>query len=254
MGRAATWLLAHGDEPVDHPSAASFQQLIERRAAGEPFAYIVGRQGFHRLELAVDARVLIPRADTELLVDVAICEYAARPNAGPLRLLDLCTGSGAVALALAAALPQADIVATDLSAAALDCAKANARALLLERVVFYHGDLFEPVVGQRFDLIVANPPYLAEDDPHLVRGDLRHEPRCALVGGRTGLEVLDAIIAAAAAHLHEGGWLAVEHGQHQGAVLRKSFVAAGFTAVTTYRDLEQRERVTAGRQPGATRG
>lgn len=246
LGRPRSWLYAHGDATVPESQSARFDHLIERRRAGEPVAYLVGRRGFHDIELTVSPATLIPRAETELLVDLAL---ARLPSARACAVADLGTGSGAVALALAKQRPRARVLATDASAAALEVAAANARELALDNVGFALGDWYQPLAGARFDLIASNPPYIAAADPHLGRGDLRYEPAAALASGPDGLEAIRVIAAGAATHLVAGGWLLVEHGLDQGAAVRELFAAAGLQAVTTDRDLEGRDRVTAGRRP-----
>ena len=214
--------------------------MVSRRRAGEPVALILGRQAFWSLELAVDASTLVPRADTERLVELALERL---PATSPRDVLDLGTGSGAIALAIASERPDANITAVDASASALAVASANARRLGL-RARFLHGDWFGPVRGERFDLVLSNPPYLAGDDPHLPT--LRHEPRSALVSGNTGMEAIAAICDAAPAQLRGGGWLLFEHGDAQGAPSRACLEAAGFARVQTWQDIEGRDRVSGG--------
>ena len=245
LGRSRGWLYAHGDAAVPGSDAARFADLVARRAAGEPVAYLVGTRGFWRFDLAVGPDTLIPRPETELLVELALARIAPQR---PVRVADLGTGSGAIALALASERPQATLVATDASAGALGVAGRNARTLGVRNVEFRQGDWFAPLAGERFDLIASNPPYIAEDDAHLVQGDLRFEPRAALASGVDGLDAIRAIAAAAPAHLRDHGWLLVEHGWKQGAAVRALFEAAGLIDVATERDLEQRDRVTIGRR------
>jgi len=221
--------------------------LLARRVAGEPVAYLLGHRGFWTLDLAVSPATLIPRPETELLVELAL---ARLPADTPLAVADLGTGSGAIALALASERPQVDVTATDLSAAALDMARGNAARNGLARVRFVQGAWFAPLQGMRFDLIASNPPYIASNDPHLQQGDLRHEPATALASGIDGLDDLRLIVADAGAHLLPGGWLLIEHGWDQGAAIRALFEHAGFEQVYTERDLEQRDRVTRGCLPG----
>lgn len=248
LGRSAAWLYAHGDDPVAQADARRFHELVERRAAGEPVAYLTGRRGFWTLDLAVSPETLIPRPETERLVELALERV---PEGVPTRLLDLGTGSGAIALALARERPAADVTATDRSAGALEVARRNALEHGIANVEFLQGDWFAPVAGMRFDLIASNPPYIAATDAHLARGDLRFEPATALASGEDGLDALRAIAAGAPAHLRPGGWLLVEHGLEQGAQVRALLAAAGLEQVETTRDLEDRDRVTLGRQPGA---
>ncbi len=243
LGRPRSWLYAHADEALTPAQAQAFAGLLERRQRGEPVALILGRREFWSLELAVTADTLIPRPETELLVELALARLPARLAA---RVLDLGTGSGAIALALARERPQAKIWAVDASAPALAVAQKNAARLGLGQVSFLRGHWYSPVRDERFDVIVSNPPYLADDDPHLGQGDLRFEPRSALAAGRDGLDDIRQIAAAAPAHLRPGGWLLVEHGWQQGAAVREIFSAAGLHAVETVKDLEARERVTLG--------
>jgi release factor glutamine methyltransferase len=241
LGVDRAWLIAHAGDPLPGHAAARFDALVARRAAGEPVAYLVGRRGFHALDLAVSPAVLIPRPETELLVELAL---ARMPPDRVLDVVDLGTGSGAIALAIAAARPRARVLATDASATALEVARANAARMGLSNVAFAHGSWWVPLAGRRFDLVVSNPPYIADDDPHLGAGDLRFEPRAALAAGPDGLDDLRIIAAGAPAHLAPGGWLLVEHGFDQGAAVRALLAEAGLRSVTTHRDLEGRERVT----------
>ena len=243
LGCSRGWLYAHGDAVVPAPDAARFADLVARRAAGEPVAYLMGTRGFWGFDLAVGPDTLIPRPETELLVDLALARIAPQR---PARVADLGTGSGAIALAIASERPHATLVASDASAAALEVAARNARALGVGNIEFRYGDWFAPLAGERFDLVASNPPYISEDDPHLARGDLRFEPRAALASGADGLDAIRAIVAAAPAHLRDQGWLLVEHGWQQGAAVRALFEAVGFVDVDTRCDLEQRDRVTLG--------
>ncbi|MBB6599880.1 peptide chain release factor N(5)-glutamine methyltransferase [Luteimonas sp. MC1825] len=247
LGRSHGWLYAHGDTPLAGDDAARLDALVARRAAGEPVAYLVGRRGFWSLDLVVTPDTLIPRPETELLVEQALARI---PPATATRVADLGTGSGAIALAIASERPQARVLATDRSAAALAVAGANARALGIGNVEFREGDWFAPLAGACFDLIASNPPYIAEGDAHLGRGDLRHEPAEALASGRDGLDAIRVIAAAAPRHLASGGWLLIEHGWDQGAAVAALLRAAGFAAVATIPDLEGRDRVTLGRRGG----
>ena len=246
-GRSQTWLFAHGRDPAPEEVAARFDTLVARREAGEPVAYLTGTRGFFGFELAVSPATLIPRPETELLVELALARLPVRRA----RVADLGTGSGAIALAIAREGPDADVIATDASSAALEVARANAVALDLARVRFAHGDWYAPLAGARFDVIASNPPYIEDADPHLARGDLRFEPASALSSGVDGLDAIRALAAGAIAHLEPGGWLLVEHGFDQGAAVRALFAEAGLCGVDTVRDLEARDRVTLGRAPGA---
>ena len=238
--QARAWLLAHDDAALPADAATRLHALATRRLAGEPMAYLTGEKHFHGLRLRVDARVLDPRDDTETLVDWAL---ALLPADAPRRVLDLGTGSGAIALAIAHARPQARVTAVDASADALTVARANAGQLGLA-VTLHHGDWLAPVAGERFDLIVSNPPYIAEGDAHLPA--LAHEPRSALVSGADGLDDLRRIVATAPAHLAPGGWLLLEHGWDQAAAVRALLTDAGFTQVQSRRDLAGIERCSGG--------
>ena len=228
-----------------------YREHLRRRAAGEPIAYILGEREFWSLPLKTTPGVLVPRPDTECLVEVALRFLQTRAGMRAMTLdgerlsvLDLGTGSGAIALALATELPQAQVVAVELSPAALPVAAANIAALAPGRVELLAGHWYEPVGARRFTCIVANPPYLAADDPHLP--SLAAEPLGALVSGADGLECYREIVGDAAAHLFPGGLLALEHGHRQGPAVRALLAEAGFTAVTTHRDLAGLERISCG--------
>lgn len=263
VGRNRAWLIAHADDPLPEPLDAEFAGLVARRRKGEPVAYLTGRREFHGLAIAVDPAVLIPRPETETLVEFAL---ARLPADRATRVLDLGTGSGAVALALAHTRPLAQVLATDRSRAAIDVARLNAGRLGLANVDFAYGDWYAALRARRhamrrakaragsavtaprtFDVIVSNPPYVAELDPHLAQGDLRFEPRRALAAGVDGLDALRAIVAGAPAHLVPGGWLVVEHGYDQARAVRALFSAAGLGDFTAARDLAGIARVAAGR-------
>lgn len=246
LGRPRAWLFAHGRTALEPAQAEAFEALVARREAGEPVAYLTGRRGFWSLDLDVGPGVLVPRPETERLVEVALERL---PEQRMLRVADLGTGSGAIALAIACDRPAARVVAVDASRDALAIAQGNARHLGLDNVEFRHGDWFVPLAGERFDLVASNPPYIADGDPHLAEGDLRFEPRAALAAGADGLDAIRAIARAAPAHLFAGGWLLLEHGWEQGAAVRALLDEAGFAGIETARDLEDRERVTLGRQP-----
>lgn len=245
MERPRSWLFAHDDASVSADLVVRFEQLVARRAAGEPVAYLTGRRGFWRFDLAVTADTLIPRPDTELLVETVLSKLAA---AAPVRVADLGTGSGAIALAVALERPQCRLVATDRSEAALAIAQANANALGAGNLEFRAGDWLDPLKGEHFDIIASNPPYIAAGDAHLQQGDLRFEPRDALTPGGDGLDAIRTIAADAPSHLHAGGWLMLEHGHDQGPAVRALLRAAGFTGVETRQDLEARDRVTIGQR------
>jgi len=251
LGKPRSWLYAWGDASVPAPAAQAFDRLVMRRAAGEPVAYLTGRRGFWTLELEVGPDTLIPRPETERLVELALERL---PAGRPLTVADLGTGSGAIALAIASERPQARVHATDASPGALAVAQANAARLGLGNVRCHagawddwYGALAAALAGARCDLIASNPPYIAEGDAHLSRGDLRFEPATALSSGADGLDAIRAIVAGAPVHLHPGGWLLLEHGLDQGAAIRALLAEAGFAEIATHADLEDRERVTLGR-------
>lgn len=244
LGVSEAWLVAHADDSVDPSRTTAFRALIERRAHGEPIAYLTGTRGFHALALQVTPDVLIPRPETELLVD---CALQRIPESTECAVADLGTGSGAIALAIAKVRPWAKVVATDASNAALEVARANAARLAIGNVEFRQGNWCAPLGDARFDVIVSNPPYIAERDPHLHEGDLRFEPRGALASGSDGLDAIRIIVRDARAHLREGGWLMFEHGFDQGSAARELLAAHGYAEVFTERDLEGRERVSGSR-------
>lgn len=240
LGQSRTWLLTHDDAELPPGSLA----LLQRRLDGEPVAYLTGTQEFHGLSLQVTPDTLVPRPDTETLVDWAL---DLLPATGTDPVLDLGTGSGAIALALAHRRPGADVHAVDRSAAALAVAQANGQRLGL-RVGWHRGDWFAPVAGRRFALIVSNPPYIPENDSHLP--GLRHEPRSALTAGPDGLADLRTLVAQAPAHLMPNGWLLLEHGWNQADAVADLLQAAGFAAVQHRLDLAGHRRCTGGRWPG----
>lgn len=245
LNQPRSWLFAHASDAVSPADAAHFDALVQRRVSGEPVAYLTGSRGFWTLDLAVTPATLIPRPETELLVEQAL---ARMPADTAVRVADLGTGSGAVALALAKERPLAQLVATDASCDALDVARGNAQRNALVNVEFRHGDWLTPLLGERFDVIVSNPPYIADHDPHLDQGDLRFEPALALSCGVDGLDAIRMIAIAAPAHLRAGGWLLLEHGLDQGPAVRTLLRDAGFYGVKTVRDLEARDRVTLGQR------
>jgi len=245
LGVGSTWLYTHRDDVPAAVETADFERLLERRQAGEPVAYLLGRRGFWRFDLQVTPATLIPRPETERLVELALERL---PADRPLHVADLGTGTGAIALAIALERPLAKVIATDASPDALAVARANAQALGLAQVEFRAGDWLLPLAGEHFDLIASNPPYIAEEDAHLDQGDLRFEPRSSLASGADGLDDIRRIATGAPDHLHAGGWLLVEHGWDQGQAVREIFESAGFEAVETLQDWEQRDRVTLGRR------
>lgn len=243
LHKSRTWLYMHGDAVLDENNVSTFESLLQRRLSGEPVAYLTGMRGFWSLELAVTPDTLIPRPETELLVE---CALERLPVDRASRVADLGTGSGAIALSMAHERPQAQVIATDASMAALGVAQSNATRLGITNIAFRHGDWLHALNGETFDLIASNPPYIADADPHLREGDLRHEPASALSSGVDGLDAIRTIVRGAPVHLVPGGWLLLEHGWEQGSVVRDLLLSAGFAAVETQRDLEHRERVTLG--------
>ena len=247
-GRPRTWLIAHGDAPAPDDAALAFERLAARRRAGEPLAYLIGWREFHGRRFDVGPAVLVPRPETEGLVDATLARLA---GAAAPRVLDLGTGSGAIAVTLALERTDAVVLATDASAEALAVARANASRLGAPRIGFAQGDWWAalPVDIPPFDAIVSNPPYIAEADPHLADPALRHEPPTALASGPDGLDAIDTIVAGAPARLVPGGWLLLEHGRDQGPAVRERLARAGFEAVATLPDLQGLDRVSLGRQP-----
>lgn len=244
LDRQRPWLRAFDEVEPDPQQQARFEALLRRREAGEPVAYLVGRREFWSLALTVTPDTLIPRPDTELLVE---CALASLPAGG--RLLDLGTGSGAIALAVRSSRSDVTVVAVDRSQSALDIARQNGVALGLQ-VEWYLSDWFSALPAGVFDVIVSNPPYIEEGDPHLRAGDVAHEPRTALVSGGGGLDDLRSIVAGAGGRLAAGGWLWLEHGFAQATAVHALLGASGFVAIETRRDLSGHERVTGGRLHG----
>jgi release factor glutamine methyltransferase len=252
LGKPRSYLLAHPEERIlDCDATDRYEASFTRRAHGEPVAYILGEKEFWALPLAVGPDVLIPRPETELVVELAL---ARLPAGTQVRVLDVATGSGAIALAIADERPQAQTVGTDISAAAVAVARRNAGRLGLDNAHFRQGSWFEPVAGERFALIAGNPPYIANDDPRVDRDVRRFEPNGALYAGATGLEALRTLVALAPEHLEPDGWLIVEHGDTQGPEVRACFERAGLTEIRTVRDLAGRDRCTEGRRPGSAAG
>ncbi|MGI9218693.1 MAG: peptide chain release factor N(5)-glutamine methyltransferase [Hydrogenophaga sp.] len=240
------WLIAHDSDPLTADAADRWGALLQRRQAGEPVAYLLGEKEFGGLTLAVDARVLVPRPDTEVLVEWAL-DALPPGGANVPRLLDLGTGSGAIALTVADRRPNVHVTATDASADALAVAQANAQRLGLA-VRFAYGAWLAAVPGERFDVIASNPPYIAEGDHHLAA--LTHEPIGALTAGPDGLDDIRQIVAHAPSALNPGGWLLLEHGHDQAAAVREQLGAQGFEAVSSRTDLAGIERCSGGRWPG----
>ena len=236
------YLVAHANEECPAQHATHFRALAARRMAGEPVAYIVGEREFYGHAFKVTPAVLIPRPETELLVELAL-EH--KPNS----VLDLGTGSGCIAISIALARPAALVVAVDQSQPALAVAHENAERLHACNVEFHNSNWYHAVRGERYDVIVSNPPYMAAGDAHLKQGDLRFEPDAALAAGADGLADTRIIVAGARAHLARGGWLLFEHGYDQAPRCRELLVQAGFGAVQSWRDVAGIERVSGGRAP-----
>jgi len=243
LQRPRVWLLAHDDAALSALQQAAFDAACRRRADGEPLAYVLGEREFHGLLLQVGPAVLVPRPDTETLVDWAL-QLLGTPLAQAPEVADLGTGSGAIALALKHRHPAAHVCAVDCSDRALEIARANAARHDLQ-VEWHQGDWWQPLKGRRFHLVVSNPPYVAGDDPHLAA--LRHEPALALTPGGDGLEALAHIIHCAPHQLHDGGWLLLEHGHEQAGAVCRLLADAGFKAVQTRTDLAGRPRCSGGR-------
>ncbi|MEZ5529386.1 MAG: peptide chain release factor N(5)-glutamine methyltransferase [Porticoccaceae bacterium] len=246
LGQSRTYLFTWPERQLSGEQLAQFDALFARRLQGEPVAHLIGHREFWSLPLAVTPATLIPRPDTELLVELAL--HLSLPEAASV--LDLGTGTGAIALALASERPEWRILALDVVAAAVGLAESNRRLLGFDNVRVQQGDWFEGLGEQRFDLVVSNPPYIEADDPHLSQGDVRFEPLTALVADDRGLADLAQIIAAAPQHLTERGWLLLEHGWQQGEAVRQLMQSAGFADVVTHRDLGDRDRATLGRWAG----
>ena len=253
-GQPLTWFMAHGDDPADPDIAARFQALAERRRAGEPLAYLLGQQEFYGRPFAVSPAVLIPRADTETLVETALEQLLLlrqQRRAVPLSLLELGTGSGIIAITLALEAPDTEVHAVERSPDALAVAQQNAKALRADNIHWHAGSWWQALASRRrFDLIVSNPPYIAANDHHLQQGDLRFEPPQALAAGPDGLDDLRIIIGGAPTHLNPGGWLLLEHGYDQEAPVQALLRDAGFADVFTRRDLAGQPRVSGGRWLG----
>ena len=253
-GQPLTWFMAHGDDPADPDIAARFQALAERRRAGEPLAYLLGQQEFYGRPFAVSPAVLIPRADTETLVETALEQLTLlrqQRRAVPLSLLELGTGSGIIAITLALEAPDTEVHAVERSPEALAVAQQNAKALGADRIHWHAGSWWQALASPRhFDLIVSNPPYIAAGDHHLQQGDLRFEPPQALAAGPDGLDDLRIIIGGAPTHLNPGGWLLLEHGYDQEAPVQALLRDAGFADVFTRRDLAGQPRVSGGQWLG----
>lgn len=238
-----SWLLAHPEQVLDETQATTYHALLQRRLHGVPVAYLLGEREFFGLMLKVTPDVLIPRPETELLVELALQHI---PQCGALRVLDLGAGSGAIALSIAHARPAAQVLACDASSAALEVARENAQLLGIANATFVQSDWFAALDAQRFDLIVSNPPYIAAGDPHLQYGDVRFEPASALASGDDGLHDIRRIISQASAYLERNGWVLLEHGYDQAVRVRELLQQNGFGEIFSACDLAGIERVSGG--------
>lgn len=245
------WLIAHEDDCLALEELSEFNQLVERRLKGEPIAYILVEREFYGLNFIVTPDTLIPRADTETLVEAALVKISTskiKPN-DDVRILDLGTGSGAIALAIAKHRPQAQVTAVDASQAALAVAQKNAEHLQISNVQFVLSDWFSALEHIRFDVIVSNPPYIEQNDAHLTQGDLRFEPKSALASGQDGLDDIRTIIDHCLIYLKPQGWLMLEHGYNQAQAVADLMAQAGLLNIDTIKDFGGNDRVTIGKNP-----
>ncbi|EJK9926466.1 peptide chain release factor N(5)-glutamine methyltransferase [Cronobacter sakazakii] len=241
-GRTRTFILAFGESALTDDELTRLDALLARRAAGEPVAYLIGQREFWSLPLEVSPATLIPRPDTECLVEQAL----ARLPATPCRILDLGTGTGAIALALASERPDCHVTALDVIPEAVALAKRNAQRLGIDNVTILQSHWFSALTDARFSFIVSNPPYIDGDDPHLSQGDVRFEPKSALVADNAGLADLETLVTEARRFLEDNGWLMLEHGWQQGEAVRELLTRAGYQGVETCRDYGGNERLTLG--------
>ncbi|MDZ4201182.1 MAG: peptide chain release factor N(5)-glutamine methyltransferase [Gallionella sp.] len=256
LGVNRAYLLAHPEQHLDEAQAAAYREFLKHRLSGEPLAYILGEREFFGLSFRVTPATLIPRPDTELLVELALGHIHSplplsrlrkrdeHSGGRGFRVLDLGTGSGAIALSIAHSRPEAQVTAVDASPDALEVAQDNAKRLKLNNVRLLRSDWFSALAGERFDLILSNPPYIENADAHLQQGDLRFEPRTALASGADGLDDIRRIVAGAKDHLNDGGWLLLEHGHDQAERVRDLLAESGYVGVFSIRDLAGIERVS----------
>lgn len=244
LGKSRSYLHTWPERELSAEQCQTYAEHLQRRRQGEPVAYILGRQGFWSLDLEVAAHTLIPRPDTELLVETALQLLPATP----VQVLDMGTGTGAIALALASERPAWQATGVDRVAEAIALAERNARQLRLSNVRFHQSHWFSALQGQRYGLIVSNPPYIRAGDPHLSQGDVRFEPGSALVAGEDGLDDIRQIIAQAPAYLQDAGWLLLEHGYDQAEAVRTLLGESGFIEVESRRDYGGHERISLGRR------
>lgn len=241
LDKNRSFLMAWPEKALSEDQQQAFEKMFRRRIQGEPIAYILGEQGFWNLELEVSPFTLIPRPETELLVELALEKAKSE-----MRILDLGTGTGAIALAVAKELADSSVVGVDAIPGAIELAQRNQKKNAVTNAEFICSNWFDSVQGH-FDLIISNPPYIEESDPHLTRGDVRFEPVSALVAGKDGLDDIRIIIRESKKYLFEQGWLLIEHGYKQAEAVRQLFIAAGFDEVSTVKDLSNNDRVTLGR-------
>ena len=246
LGVNRAWLIAHEHDVLQPNIHVVFEALLNRRLAGEPIAYIMGGREFYGLDLLVTPDTLIPRPDTETLVEAALAKILDNPNQ---TILDLGTGTGAIALAVAKHRPKANVVAVDASPAALEVAKKNAATLAITNVRLMLSDWFDALLGERFDLIVSNPPYIEQNDVHLTQGDVRFEPISALASGADGLDDIRHIVADCLIYLKPQGWLMIEHGYNQADLVADLMAEAGLVSIETIKDLGGNNRVTIAKNP-----
>ena len=246
LGVNRAWLIAHEHDVLQPNIQVVFEALLNRRLAGEPIAYILGGREFYGLDLLVTPDTLIPRPDTETLVEAALANI---PDSANQTILDLGTGTGAIALAVAKHRPKVNVVAVDASAAALEVAKKNAATLAITNVRLMLSDWFDALAGERFDLIVSNPPYIEQNDVHLTQGDVRFEPISALASGADGLDDIRHIVADCLIYLKPQGWLMIEHGYNQADLVADLMAEAGLVSIQTIKDFGGNNRVTIAKNP-----